>query len=103
MKSPAPVLRPLAWLLLTVALALCAQAAPPKTNVLFVVSDDLRAELATYGSSAHTPNIERLAARAVQFDRAYAQQALCNASRSSFLTGLRPQTLRICNNGADCP
>ncbi len=72
--------------------------AAPKQNVLFIVSDDLRAELATYGSPARTPNIERLAKRALQFDRAYAQQAVCNPSRSSFLTGRRPDTLKVWNN-----
>jgi len=99
MKIVAPLIHPVFALLLAVAGTFGAHAAPPKTNVLFIVSDDLRAELATYGSPAHTPNIERLSKRAVQFDRAYAQQALCNASRSSFLTGLRPDTLRIWNNG----
>ena len=99
MKSAAHLLRPIVLLLLGVAVALGAPDAPPKTNVLFIVSDDLRAELATYGSPAHTPNIERLAKRGLQFDRAYTQQARCNASRSSFLTGLRPDTLRIWNNG----
>src|SRR5262245_40951427 len=57
--------------------------ASPKLYVLFIIADDLRAELATYGSPAHTPNLNRLAQYAVQFDHAYAQQALCNPSRSS--------------------
>lgn len=69
-----------------------------KQNVLFIVADDFRAELASYGSSARTPNLDRMAARSVQFDRAYCQQAVCNPSRSSFLTGRRPDTLRIWNN-----
>lgn len=84
--------------------ALCAAlhfctAAEPRLNVLFIVADDFRAELASYGSPAVTPNLDRLAKRSVQFDRAYCQQAVCNPSRSSFLTGLRPDTLRIWNNG----
>jgi iduronate 2-sulfatase len=62
------------------------------------MADDLRAELASYGSPALTPNLDRLARRAVQFDRAYCQQAVCNPSRSSMLTGLRPDTLRVWNN-----
>src|SRR5204863_4697513 len=74
----------------------CGAAA---TNVLFIMADDLRAELATYGSPAVTPNIERLAKRSVQFDRAYAQQAVCNPSRSSMLTGRRPDTLGLWCNG----
>ena len=76
-----------------------AAAAAPKPNVLFIVADDLRAELATYGSPAHTPNLDRLAQRAVQFNHAYAQQAVCNPSRSSMLTGRRPDTLGLwCNS-----
>jgi iduronate 2-sulfatase len=74
-------------------------AAAPKPNVLFIMADDLRAEVATYGSSALTPNLNRLARRAVQFDHAYAQQAVCNPSRSSMLTGRRPDTLGLwCNS-----
>ncbi len=75
-----------------------AQAAAPQPNVLFIMADDLRAELATYGSPAHTPNLERLARRSVQFDHAYAQQAVCNPSRASMLTGLRPDTLGLWGN-----
>lgn len=70
----------------------------PLQNVLLIVADDFRAELASYGSPALTPNLDRMAAQSVQFDRAYCQQAVCNPSRSSFLTGRRPDTLRIWNN-----
>lgn len=76
-----------------------AAAVAPPTNVLFLMADDFRAELASYGSPARTPNLDRMAARSVQFDRAYCQQAVCNPSRSSMLTGRRPDTLRLWNNG----
>ncbi|HSH95741.1 MAG TPA: sulfatase, partial [Roseimicrobium sp.] len=76
-----------------------ADAAAPRMNVLFIMADDLRAELASYGSAAITPNLNRLARRSVQFDNAYCQQAVCNPSRSSMLTGKRPDTLRLWNNG----
>lgn len=76
-----------------------AASGESRPNVLFLMADDYRAELATYGSAALTPNLTRLARRAVQFDRAYCQQAVCNPSRSSMLTGRRPDTLRLWNNG----
>jgi iduronate 2-sulfatase len=73
---------------------------PKKRNVLFIVADDLRVELGCYGSVALTPNLDRLAKRGVRFERAYCQQALCNPSRSSFLTGRRPDALHLWSNGA---
>src|SRR4051812_7016566 len=88
--------RLLALLSLILASALPLHAAP--RNVLFIMADDFRPELASYGSPALTPNLDRLAARSLQFDRAYCQQAVCNPSRSSLLTGRRPDTLRIWNN-----
>lgn len=83
-----------AALLLLAALA----GAAPRTNVLLIMADDFRVEASPWGSSALTPNLDRLAARATRFDAAYCQQAVCNPSRSSMLTGLRPDTLGLWNN-----
>ncbi len=73
-----------------------------KHNVLFMIVDDLRPMLGCYGiPEMHTPNIDSLAARGTLFNRAYCQYPLCNPSRASILTGLRPETTGVHNNSAD--
>ena len=68
-------------------------------NVLFIVVDDLRPLLGCYGHlEIHTPNIDALAQQGVLFNRAYCQYPLCNPSRTSMLTGLRPETTRVVSN-----
>ena len=85
----------LAMMLLLCASAL-AQPAKEKLNVLFIAVDDLRPELGCYGTPIiKTPNIDRLAARGLLFERAYCQQAVCNPSRVALLTSLRPDTTRV--------
>ncbi|WP_196782387.1 sulfatase-like hydrolase/transferase [Bremerella volcania] len=75
-----------------------AQPTSGKPNVLFIAVDDLRVQIGCYGDPiAKTPNIDDLAGRGLLFQRAYCQQALCNPSRASVMTGRYPDTLGIWN------
>ncbi len=73
-------------------------AADQKYNVLFIVGDDMRTTLGCYGAPIiKTPNMDKLAASGTLFKRAYCQQALCSPSRTSLMTGKRPDTTGIYN------
>ncbi len=75
--------------------------AAEKPNILFIAVDDLKPIAGCYGGTAKTPNLDRLAARGVRFDRAYCNQAVCAPSRNALMTGLRPQTLGIYDLGTN--
>jgi len=85
--------------LLTLVVSFLIDAGEARPNVLLVVSDDLNCSLACYGAvGMRTPAIDALAARGVRFERAYCQFPLCNPSRASFLSGLRPDRTQIRDN-----
>ncbi len=66
-------------------------------NVLYLLSDDMRADWHAYGLPVHTPNFDALAKDSLLFEHTYCQLSVCAPSRMSFMTGLRPDTNKIWN------
>ncbi len=93
------LIRTFALLLAVSSLGSASLAVAPKTNVLFLIADDLNCQLGSYGAKQmHTPHVDRLAARGVRFERAYSQVPSCCPSRTSFLTGRRPHATGVLLN-----
>lgn len=81
---------------LSLLLALASSLSAKHPNVLFIAVDDLKPTIGCFGDAlAKTPNMDRLAARGTVFNRAYCQQAVCSPSRSSLLTGRRPDSTKV--------
>lgn len=73
---------------------------PSKMNIIFFDNEDFTANaLECYGNPiVKTPNLNKLAKKGVMFTRAYCNAVICNPSRASFLTGLRPESTHVFNN-----
>ncbi|KAK3098287.1 hypothetical protein FSP39_017975 [Pinctada imbricata] len=93
---------------ITLALSYLITLGNATKNVLFFASDDLRPELSSYlgpnfpspvHPPIHSPNIDTLAAKSLLLKRAYCQQAVCSPSRTSLLTGRRPDTTHVYDLG----
>ncbi len=85
------------FLIVIAALAFSANATPYHPNVLFIAIDDLNDWVGCLGGhpQARTPHMDALAARGTLFRNAHVQSPLCNPSRASLLTGLRPSSTGI--------
>ncbi|MEY4394831.1 MAG: hypothetical protein RL595_2080, partial [Planctomycetota bacterium] len=77
--------------------------AADKPNVLFIAVDDLNHWVGHLGRNPQTktPNLDRLAKMGVTFTRAYCAAPVCNPSRAALMSGLRPGTTGVYDNGQD--
>lgn len=89
-----------AFLTAVAAPALLPAAAASKPNVLFIAIDDLNDWIGCLGGhpDVKTPNIDRLASRGMLFTKAYCAAPVCNPSRASLMTGIRPSTSGVYEN-----
>ena len=84
------------------ALLLSADLDAARPNVLFLAVDDMKDWvncLGGYEGTVHTPNIDRLASRGSLFTNAHCASPKCAPSRAAILTGLRPSTTGLYDNG----
>ena len=77
-------------------ITLISVVAKSQPNVLFIAVDDLRPELGCFGCKhIHSPHLDKLASRGTVFLNAHCQQAVCSPSRTSLMTGLRPDSTKV--------
>ena len=78
-----------------------------RKNVMLLIADDMRAEASPFmdeerrpwlNRAIHTPHLAALATRSLVLKQAFVQETRCNPSRSSFLTGRRPDSTHVHNN-----
>jgi arylsulfatase A-like enzyme len=91
------LLQTIAFTFVSVAAAVSHATAADKPNILFIAIDDLNdwVEPLSGHPNTKTPNMTRLAERGTTFLNAHCQSPLCNPSRTSLLSGLRPTTTGV--------
>src|SRR5215207_7251927 len=96
-------MRPLLIVFAALSFAAPAAAESKKPNVLFIAVDDLNHWVGHLGRNKQTktPNIDRLATRGVTFTHAYCAAPVCNPSRASLMSGMRPGSTGVYTNGQD--
>ncbi len=71
---------------------------PPQPNLLFLITDQQRADTLAPGSICSTPNLDRLAQRGTRFESCYAPNPICAPVRASLFTGLLPHNHGMVDN-----
>jgi len=72
----------------------CKEVKEPQPNILWIVADDLGADLGCYGEKAvFTPNLDQLAVQGVRYENFYTVTAVCSPSRSALITGMYPTSI----------
>src|SRR5689334_9012706 len=87
----------------TLLLSPITSSAADQPNVLFIAADDLNHWVGHLGRNKQTktPNIDRLAKLGVTFTHAYCAAPVCNPSRAALMSGMRPGTTGVYDNGQD--
>lgn len=95
--------RALILILLSVLCATSGARSETRPNVLFIAVDDLNHWVGYLGRNKQTitPNLDRLAARGTRFTHSYCAAPVCNPSRAALMSGLRPFTTGVYDNGDD--
>jgi len=74
-------------------------------NILFIVADQLRADYLSCAGHpvVKTPNIDRIAAKGMMFNRFYVANPVCMPNRASILTGRHSSVSGVRHNGIPLP
>jgi N-sulfoglucosamine sulfohydrolase len=87
-------MKKLFWFIFLLSAALTLHAAESRPNIVWIVSEDMSADLGCYGDAqAITPHLDKFAAQGARFTRAFSHAPVCAPSRSGLITGQYPTTI----------